>query len=128
MIECLIAGDSIALAVSAYLRGCAVNAKIGIGSHAIIERVQPARRVILSAGSNDPDNPRLSGNLEQMRGLAATRTIWILPVNHKAAAAVYKVANLHGDVVIRFASGRDHVHPKCDRCVAKDIEKAYAAP
>ena len=51
MAACLIAGDSIAVGVAPYLPRCAVNAKVGITSTAIIRRVGAANLLIISAGS-----------------------------------------------------------------------------
>jgi hypothetical protein len=119
---CLIAGDSIALDVGRYAPYCATDARIGIGSGAIISRVRPARLVVISAGSNDPDNPRLADNLERMRARAgAARVAWIVPVDPRAAAAVRAVARRRGDALVAFAPARDGVHPRCPRCVARQI-------
>jgi hypothetical protein len=120
--HCLIAGDSIALDVAAYAPHCAVDAKIGIGSAAIVARVRPARTVVISAGSNDPDNPRLAANLAAMRARADTaHVVWIVPVHPRAAVAVIAVAHARGDQVVPFVAARDHVHPKCPRCVAQFV-------
>jgi hypothetical protein len=120
--SCLIAGDSIALDVGRYAPNCALDARIGIGSAAIIARVRPATLVVVSAGSNDPDNPRLVRNLEAMRARAGQgRVVWILPTHPRAAAAMLAVARQHGDAAVPFAAARDNVHPKCPRCVADFI-------
>jgi hypothetical protein len=119
LFACLIAGDSIALDLGRAAHRCAVDAKIGIGSAAIVKRVRPAPLVVVSAGSNDPDNPRLVRNLESMRARAGTgRVIWIVPAHPRAAGAVMTVAREHGDRVVPFVAARDHVHPRCPRCVA----------
>ena len=74
---CLIAGDSIALDIARHAPQCAADAKIGIGSAAIVARVHPAPLVVISAGSNDPDNPRLVRNLTEIRVRAGfSRVVW----------------------------------------------------
>jgi hypothetical protein len=119
---CLIAGDSIAVDIGRHAPQCVTDARIGIGSAAIVARVTPARLVVISAGSNDPDNPRLAKNLEAMRARAGdARVVWIVPVDPRAAAAVMAVARAHGDRAVPFIAARDHVHPKCPRCVAQFI-------
>src|SRR5712675_531166 len=57
--SCLIAGDSIAVEVGRFVP-CTIDAKVGIGSAAIVARVRPATTVVISSGSNDPFNPRLA--------------------------------------------------------------------
>ncbi len=125
---CLVAGDSIAVDVGRYAPQCATDARIGIGSAAIVARVRPARLVVISAGSNDPDNPRLADNLERMRVRAgAARVVWIVPVDPRAAAAVRAVARKRGDELVTFVPARDRVHPRCPRCVARQILPAAPA-
>ena len=120
--SCLIAGDSIALDIAHYAPQCAADAKIGIGSAAIVARVHPAPLVVISAGSNDPDNPRLVRNLTEIRVRAGfSRVVWVTPVNAAAAAAVAAVARRAGDRTVAFAPGRDQVHPQCPRCLAAAI-------
>lgn len=119
---CLVAGDSIAVGVGQYApKECTVNAKIGISSTAIISRVSPAKLVVISAGSNDPDNPRLEANLEAIRAKSPGEYRWIVPQNPKAAAAVLTVARKHGDRTFTFTPARDHVHPKNERALARTI-------
>ncbi len=121
MAACLIAGDSIAVGVAPYLPRCAVNAKVGITSTAIIRRVGAANLLIISAGSNDPRNPRLINNLKSIRAKATGRVIWIQPIDPVAAAAVRRVAALHGDHVVTFSPARDHVHPASDKTLATRV-------
>ena len=119
---CLIAGDSIALDIAHHAPQCAADAKIGIGSAAVVARVHPAPLVVISAGSNDPDNPRLVRNLTEIRVRAGfSKVVWVTPVNATAAAAVATVARRAGDRTVAFAPGRDHVHPQCPRCLAAAI-------
>lgn len=107
---CLIAGDSIAAGI--HYPSCTVNAKIGIPSAAIVSRVSDADLVVISAGSNDPDNPHLIANLRAMRAkIKHGRALWIVPMHPKAAAAVRLVANESSDGMVTFAPARDGVHP-----------------
>src|SRR5258708_21300245 len=79
--SCAIVGDSIAAAAGPYVPACKVNAKIGIPSGAVIERVDSSADVnVVSAGSNDPDNPQLRGNLERIRA-RGKRMLSILPID-----------------------------------------------
>jgi hypothetical protein len=122
--SCAVVGDSIAVGAGQYIAACRVNAKIGISSRAVIDRVDPSADVnVVSAGSNDPDNPHLRGNLERIRS-RAKRTIWILPIETRARAAVQAVAAEHGDPVVSFAPASDHVHPRSEVALARSIAAA----
>jgi hypothetical protein len=119
--SCAVVGDSIAVGAGQYMRACRVNAKIGISSRAVIDRVDPSADInVVSAGSNDPDNPKLRANLEQIRS-RAKRAIWILPVETRARAVVQAVAAEHGDPVVSFAPAGDHVHPRSEVALARSI-------
>jgi hypothetical protein len=118
---CLVAGDSIALALSAHIPGCLVDAKVGLPSGDIVARVKAADVVVLSAGSNDPHNPRLVDNLKAMRAKARGRVIWIVPTNHTAAAAVNRVAMQFRDKAIPFVPGSDRVHPISYQTLAASV-------
>jgi len=125
-VSCAIVGDSIAVGAGKYLRSCKLNAKIGIPSGAIIARIDPSADInVISAGSNDPDNPALRENLERIRE-RANRAIWILPVVPNARKAVRAVATRHGDPVVSFAPSRDQVHPQSENALARDIDAAIA--
>jgi uncharacterized protein with von Willebrand factor type A (vWA) domain len=119
--SCAVVGDSIAVGAGKYMRACKVNAKIGISSSAVIDRVDSLADVnVVSAGSNDPDNPNLRANLERIRS-RAKRMIWILPIDAQARAAVQAVAAVHGDPVVSFAPAGDHVHPLSEVALARSI-------
>jgi hypothetical protein len=124
--SCAVVGDSIAAGAGQYIAACRVNAKNGISSHAVIDRVDPSADVnVVSAGSNDPDNPDLHSNLERIRA-RARRTIWILPIETRARAAVQAVAAEHGDPVVSFAPAGDHVHPSSEVALARSIAAVIA--
>ena len=122
LLACLIAGDSIALALARDAPLCAVDAEVGIGSAAVAARVRPVPLVVVSAGSNDPDNPRLVRNLLEIRIRAGVSpVVWVVPADRRAAAAVIAVARLAHDRTVAFVPGRDGVHPQCPRCLAAAI-------
>ena len=124
---CAIVGDSIAAGAGKYISDCKVNAKIGIPSGAVIPRIDPAADInVVSAGSNDPDNPALRANLEHIRS-RARRVVWILPIDTRARAAVEAVAAAHDDPVVSFAAGSDHVHPRSESELARTIDAVVRA-
>jgi hypothetical protein len=126
-VSCFIVGDCIAtrpFGLGGQFPACGVSAKVGAGSAAIIPRVPkaPLSWLVISAGSNDPTNPRLPVNLESMRARAsADRVVWVLPAHAIAAAKVRGVAERHGDGVVEFVAGRDRVHPRSYQAVADSV-------
>jgi hypothetical protein len=126
-LDCYIIGDSIAAGSARAVRECSVDAKIGISSTAIIGRAHDAALVVISAGSNDPKNPRLRQNLETIRAKATRRVLWIVPIDKTAAAAVRYTAAKHGDGLITFAPAKDNVHPHYYGPVATQIRAELKA-
>ncbi len=125
-VSCAIVGDSIAVVAGKHLRSCKMNAKIGISSGAVIARVDPSAEInVVSAGSNDPDNPALRENLERIRE-RAHRAIWILPAVLNAREIVRAVAARHGDPIVSFTPSRDQVHPQSENALARAIDAAIA--
>lgn len=124
--ECIAIGDSIALGIGQAAK-CSINAKIGASSSYIADHTVSRGNgvAVISAGSNDPDNPRLAENLKAIRNkIKARRVVWILPYHRRAAREVMLVAGLYGDGYInlaRFATG-DGVHPKSYSAVAKQLK------
>jgi hypothetical protein len=126
IVSCAIVGDSIAVVAGKHLRSCKLNAKIGIPSGAVIARVDPSADVnVISAGSNDPDNPALRENLERIRE-RAHRAIWILPAVPNAREIVRAVAARHGDPILSFTPSRDQVHPQSENALARAIDATIA--
>jgi hypothetical protein len=119
-----VAGDSIALGVAEQLHW-AHNAKVGAPSSDIVHRVPTGSHhfIVISAGSNDPLNRRLGANLEAMRRRAGGGVLWIAPVNAHARAVVEHVAHEHGDHVVTFTPGHDHVHPRSYAELAQRIQR-----
>lgn len=125
MIDCAVVGDSIALGVGTEMHRCVVNATVGLPSAEIIGRVQHANIVVISAGSNDARSPELENNLRAIRARAANaKVIWISPMDPRAAAAVSRVARLHGDRVIHFTPRPDNIHPRSYPTLADRVTKA----
>jgi hypothetical protein len=125
-VPCAVIGDSIAVGIAAQLPACRRNAKIGIPSTAVVSRVDKSAAVtVVSAGSNDPLNPKLTENLKRIRN-RAKRVVWVLPVNPKARAAVKAVAAAYGDPTVSFAPAGDHVHPQSYAALANAVSSAAA--
>jgi hypothetical protein len=107
---------------------CAVNATVGLPSAEIIGRVQHANTVVISAGSNDAHSPLLESNLRAIRERAVNarvmHVIWIAPMDARAAAAVLRVARLHGDRVVHFKPRPDNIHPASYTTLADRVTKA----
>jgi len=127
---CVIVGDSIAVG-TATAEGlkpsrrppCTMDAKIGIPSGQIVGRVHAADLLVISAGSNDPDNPKLERNLRAIRAKATGKVLWIVPVPARAAALVKKVAAVHHDGIISFNPGRDGLHPHSYAPIIAEVER-----
>ena len=70
MAICGILGDSIALGIALAHPGCDVSAKVGRSTHAILAHQLPKKHydyVVLSAGSNNPNDRALRDQLERIR-------------------------------------------------------------
>ena len=79
------------------------NAKVGIGSCAILRRTPSAHYdfVLLSAGTNDPPGRCI----EAIRArLNASRVVWVVPVNG-ARSHVLAVAGRYGDTPLFYTPG-----------------------
>lgn len=125
MIDCIAIGDSIAVGIGQAAH-CTINAKVGASSSYIADHVVASNKsvAVISAGSNDPTNPKLRTNLDEIRSkVTAKRVIWILPYNRKAAAVVKAVAVQHGDGYIDLSAfkTRDGVHPSSYGSVARKL-------
>lgn len=124
--DCIAVGDSIAVGVGQAAQ-CVLNAKVGASSGYIADHVVSINKkiAIISAGSNDPSNPKLRKNLEKIRTkIRSEKVVWILPYNRKAAKIVKSVAFANGDGVIDLASykSNDGVHPFSYKAVAKQVK------
>jgi hypothetical protein len=121
--EIVCIGDSIAVGLSSHLQ-CVPFAQVGRSSGqalALVKRIN-ANTVVVSLGSNDPNNPRLVSNLVGIRArIEAKVVIWVIPYNSRAAASVRDVAYRFKDAVIdlRNFKTRDGVHPRSYQSVAR---------
>jgi len=119
--DCVAIGDSIAVGVGKNL-GCEMRAFVGYPSTKIIKLADGKyhRICIISAGSNDPDNPKLIDNLKKIRlAVKCTAVVWIAPINKTANKAVKYVAMK--DNVVEIKLSVDNVHPKSYNTLARDI-------
>jgi len=122
MLECLIIGDSIGVGVSQVRTECKSIVKSGINSgnwkNTNINKLKPAKVLIISLGANDIKSHNTEDNVRQIRAAAkADKVYWILPnenLKPKAVSDVTKVASEFGDVVIerpKTDMSADNVHP-----------------
>lgn len=120
MIDCVAVGDSIAVGTGQAM-GCEVRAHVGWSSSKIVNLANgvKAELCVISAGSNDPNNPKLLLNLKTIRGkIDCVKVVWIQPINKKAATAV-RNAKRNGDSLVTFSPSKDNVHPKNYNALAK---------
>jgi lysophospholipase L1-like esterase len=120
MIECLIAGDSIAVGIANVRKECVSYSKGGINSKQWLNKnIQntplQARHVIISLGSNDHKYVKTEEELRTIRKLTnAQRVYWVMPSNKfpKAQASVWHVANENNDIILNTERYQpDGVHP-----------------
>lgn len=115
--DCAYIGDSIAVGLEQLDTNCAVYARVGAGSEFIARRyrnIDAEDYVVISMGSNDPNNPKLLQNAERLRrSITARKVIWILPYSRVAAGDITIVAREFRDSVVdlRPIPSRDGVHP-----------------
>ena len=126
LVSTLILGDSIAEDLGKYAH-LPYSAKSGISSCRILRDYIPPKhydRVIVSAGSNDPPGRCV----EAIRAAVVQRVRpsviqWVVPAVPGARGHVLAVARSHGDWVLWFTAGRDHVHPRSYKEITKQMEK-----
>jgi len=120
MLECLIAGDSIAVGIANVRKECVSYSKGGINSYQWLNKnIQntplQARHVIISLGSNDHKYIKTEQELRTIRQLTnAQRVYWVMPSNKfpNAQSAVWHVANEHNDIILNTERYQtDGVHP-----------------
>jgi len=120
MLECLIAGDSIAVGVANVRQECVSYSKGGINSKQWLDKnIQntplQAKHVIISLGSNDHKYIKTEEELRTIRKLTqADRVYWVLPSNKFPVQreAIWKIANEYHDTVLKTERMQpDNVHP-----------------
>lgn len=115
--DCAYIGDSIAVGLEQLDTNCALYARVGASSEFITRNYRNADAedyVVISMGSNDPNNPQLLENAERLRReITARKVIWILPYNRVAAGDIAIVAREFRDSVVdlRPIPSRDGLHP-----------------
>lgn len=131
MIECIVAGDSIAVGVANVRKECAAYAKGGINSKQWLEKnignmPLQARHVIISLGSNDAYVKSTEEELRKIRKLTnAERVFWVMPSTKFPIQreAIWKIANEYHDTVLKTERMQaDNVHPSS--AGYKEIAKA----
>lgn len=117
MIECVLIGDSLAVGIAQHLRECVSYAKVGIAAENIF-RIIPqqitAGDVVISLGSNNPNNIGLRDELIRVRErVTADRVYWVLPNHPVARRTVIQVAQDYRDRMLDPTPwmGPDGVHP-----------------
>lgn len=128
MIDCLILGDSIAVGVGQNFPECQLVAKVGLSSSQVLASVKEVSKdvVVVSVGSNDPQNPNLERNIRALRAkINAKYVIWLLPYDRSASETVFKVAGTNRDYTIdlRNFPTNDGVHPANYKNIAKELVK-----
>jgi lysophospholipase L1-like esterase len=120
MIECIIAGDSIAVGIANVRKECVAYAKGGINSkNWLNSNIQNtplvAKHVIISLGSNDHKGIKTEEELRTIRKLTnAVRVFWVMPSTKFPIQreAIWKIANEYHDTVLRTERMQeDNVHP-----------------
>jgi hypothetical protein len=142
----VVVGDSLAVGTGSQMKSAIVDAKVGINSSTILEKVTSNKELkgadvaIISAGANDgagkdgknPNSAKTVSNLKGIRDtLDAKKYIWILPYNRSVAKDILSVAG--SDQVIDLAktveAGKDGVHPSSYAPVARLVmDKAGVKP
>lgn len=123
--DCLIVGDSIAKRLGTVMRECRVSADGGLTAREILPYVpvRSAAVVILSAGSNRPNQETLPQDLASLRNRVSSRVIWVLPVNPRARALVAAEAQRNGDKTVEFTPSPDGKHPSDYGAIAAEVRK-----
>jgi lysophospholipase L1-like esterase len=142
----VVVGDSLAVGTGGQIPGAIVDAKVGISSKAVLEKVinnknlQGADLAIVSAGANDgagpngknPNSQQTISNLQAIRkALGAKKYVWIVPYNKSVADDVRSAVG--SDEVVDLSKtvspGKDGVHPSSYGSVARSaIAKGGVTP
>lgn len=120
-------GDSIATypGLGSVLHAAEVRAVKGVPSSYIVGEAKSSGSheiCVISAGSNDPLNLNLKGNLEAIRkNVHCKIVVWVKPANGRASSVVHSVASEYGDKEVQLIPGPDHVHPRSYSELARNI-------
>lgn len=123
--DCLIVGDSIAKRLATVMRECRVSAEGGLTAREILPYVpqRPAGIVVLSAGSNRPNEAGLPDDLTALRNRFSGKVIWVLPVNPRARELVAAEARKNRDETVDFQPSPDGKHPASYTAIASEVRK-----
>lgn len=128
MIDCLLAGDSIAFMMRDFLPECRLAAIGGINSwqfnHAsfVLARVPSkldADVVVISIGTNDHPGVNTEHELRLVRArVTARRVVWLIPaIKPNIQALVRRVASENGDITATIPLLQsDGIHPSWEGC------------
>ena len=119
MIDCLIIGDSIAVATHQARPECVAYAKGGWNTwqwnRDYLKNDLTAKTVIISLGSNDHKGVKTKAELQRIREKVGTtaRVFWILPaIKPEIQLIVRRMAEEYGDTVLPITRlQKDGVHP-----------------
>jgi lysophospholipase L1-like esterase len=120
MLECLIAGDSIAVGIANIRKECVSYSKSGINSKQWLDKnihntPLQANHVIISLGSNDHKYIKTQEELRNIRKLTKANVVyWVMPSDKfpEAQSAVWHVANEYNDIILNTKRYQpDGVHP-----------------
>jgi len=131
---CAVVGDSVAVGVAQAMRECGHSARVGLSSTAAASQAPRGKTVIASIGSNDfprgiserqrqMSDSRVRAALSHAYRNSGGKLILILPSN-EARATVASWAAAHGVRTVDYAAGRDGVHPRDYRDVARRVRGA----
>lgn len=130
---CGVIGDCIAVGLGSVMRQCDTNGRVGRSAAAVARERLPGRYeyVVISAGSNNPDDPNLEAQLRQIREQArGDRVVWIVPTHPRlgrAAALIRRVAAERADLLVpvsdppRRGTAPDGVHPRAYQSLASAV-------
>lgn len=118
MLDCLILGDSIAVGTQMFRPECTLVGKGGINTRQFnknyAQKIEPAKTVIISLGSNDHNGVNSFKELLAMRQrIEGKQVFWIMPaVKPHIQAMVEIIARNFGDTVLPITKLQpDQIHP-----------------
>lgn len=120
--DCLIAGDSIAVGITDYRKECVALVKSGINSKqwnvAYMNRpffdMMEYQTAVISLGTNDNAYVETYEMLDEIRGTVKAKTVfWIMPaINKHVQDAILKIARQNGDKIVYIKDlSKDGIHP-----------------
>jgi len=124
MLDCTVAGDSIAVGTQMFRQDCALVAKSGINSwqwnkdYLDKASAEPSKTVIISLGANDHKGVKTEQELRKMRStIKGQRVFWISPGKERKPIpqdAIERIAKEYGDTILNRPEAHmspDGIHP-----------------